>query len=518
MNPSRTPQKAAVAVEPRGSAGLFGPRGGAGLFAPRGVAALLALALLASTPYPAAATDAFFPSSADGASAGAAEAALAVEAYAYAYPLVLMELTRRVETNVGDAASAKPVTTITGGARAPMNAFAHQRTLFDATTIAAGQRPNADVLTSSLWYDVGPEPLVVTIPDAGSRWYTLPMFDLWSDVFAAPGPRTTGGGAQRWAITKRGWTGMLPAGVGRIEAPTETGRVLLRIRADGPADYPAVHAFQDALRATPLSHFGEEWSAPASPFDAGLPMQPPADRILRLSTAEFFEIFANATTRNPPHAHDHPILQRMSRIGLAPGRPFAPHQLEPVVRARIQSTPTTAGQQLFDAVKRAGTRANGWRLLASPMGAYGVDYRRRQVVAYSALGADLSEDVLYLTTIAAGDGKPLEAAHRYTVHFDPATLPPADAFWSLTVYDDRQLLAPNALKRFSIGDRTALAKNADGSIDVVLQSEHPGPDKVGNWLPTSGEGRFTLVLRLYAPKAAALDGSWQPPPVTRVGD
>jgi len=481
------------------------------------VTPLLALALVAVAPRSGAATDSFFPPPAGSVAAGAAEAALAVEAYVYAYPLVLMELTRRVETNgVGDG-GAPPVTTVTGSARAPMNAFAHQRALFDATTITAGQRPNADVLTSSLWFDVGPEPLVITIPDAGGRWYTLPMFDLWSDVFAAPGPRTTGGGAQQWAITKRGWTGMLPAGVGRIEAPTETGRVLLRIRTDGPKDYPAVHAFQDGLRAVPLGHFGKEWTAPVAPFDAAIPPQAPADQILRLSSGKFFEIFGAATTRNPPHTHDRPILDRIARIGIAPGRPFTTDHLTPGVRPHFETTRTSAGQQLFEAFKRSGMRINGWRFLGSPMGAYGVDYRRRQVVAYSALGADLGEDVLYLTTIADGDGKPLESAHRYTIHLDAMTLPPADAFWSLTAYDDRQLFMPNKLPRYTIGDRNALTTNADGSVDLVLQSQHPGAEKVANWLPIPAEGRFTLVLRLYAPKLTALDGTWMPAPVMRVG-
>ncbi len=484
----------------------------------RGAATLLALVLLAPAPRAAGATESFFPPPAGSVAAGAAEAALAVEAYVYAYPLVLMELTRRVETNVGDGAPAKPAVTVTGGARAPMNAFAHQRALFDATTITAGQRPNADVLTSSLWFDVGPEPLVVTIPDAGGRWYTLPMFDLWSDVFAAPGPRTTGGGPQQWAITKRGWTGMLPAGVGRIEAPTETGRILLRIRTDGPKDYAAVHAFQDGLRAVPLSHYGKDWTAPVGTFDAGIPAQSPADQILRLATSQFFEIFGSATVRNPPRAHDHPILQRMARIGLAPGRPFTPDQLTPGARPLLESSRTSAGQQLFEAFKRSGMRTNGWRVLGSPMGAYGVDYRRRQVIAYNALGADLADDVTFLTTIADGDGKPLESAYRYTIHFDAAALPPADAFWSLTAYDDRQLFMPNKLQRFTIGDRNALTKNADGSVDLVLQSQHPGADKVANWLPIPVEGRFTLVLRLYAPKVTALDGTWQPAPVTRVGE
>lgn len=473
----------------------------------------LALVLLVPLLAPArpAAADGLFPAATAESPAATEAVALAVEAHVYAYPLVLMELTRRVQTNAGEGA---PPTAI----GAPMNQFAHQRTLPDAMTLTAGQRPNADVLTSSLWFDVGPEPLVLTIPDAEGRYYTLPMFDLWTDVFAALGPRTSGGGAQTVALTARGWSGMLPDGVARLETPTETGRLVARIRTDGPADYPAVHRFQDGLRAVPLSQWGKDWTPPRGTFDPARPMQPPADQILRLSTSDFFAIFTTRTVKNPPHAHDHPILQRIARIGLAPGRPFAQDQLAPDVRGAIQSTPTWSGQSLFESFKRAGSRVNGWRLLLSPMGTYGTDYRRRQVVAFSAFGADLSEDVLYLTTIAAADGKPLESSQRYTLHFDATQLPPAHAFWSLTVYDDRQLLTPNKRKRFTIGDRDPLRKNADGSLDLLLQSAHPGPEREANWLPTPVEGRFTLMLRLYWPKAAALDVTWVPPGVTRVGD
>ncbi len=480
----------------------------------RAVAAGVALAVIAASlgRRPASAAESLPPPAPLGFATTSEAAALGVEAYTYAYPLVLMELARRVQTNVGPGAPTPPP----GALAAPMNQFAHQRALPDPMSLGAGQRPNADVLMSSLWFDVGGEPLVITIPDAAGRWYTMPMFDLWSDVFAAPGPRTSGGGAQRWAITTPGWTGTLPAGVARIDAPTPTGRIVARIRTDGPADYPAVHAFQDGLRAVPLSALEGEWTPPPGAYDPMLPKQSPADQILRLSTREFFGLFGRVTAKNPPHAHDWPILQRIARIGVVPGRPFAADRLPPDVQGALESIPTQGGQSLFESFKRSGSRINGWRFLLSPMGTYGTDYRRRQVVAYSNFAADLSEDVLYVTTIAAGDGKPLQSGQRYVIHLDAATLPPVNAFWSVTVYDDRQMLPPSKQKRITIGDRDALTKNADGSIDLWLQTAHPGPEKATNWLPLPVEGRFTVMLRLYWPKTAALDGTWQPPPVTPV--
>jgi hypothetical protein len=474
------------------------------------VAAMLALALRAN---PAAAA------SPTPAPLGAEEAAaIGIEAYFYAYPLVLSELTRRVQTNVGDGAPARPGT-MPG---APMNQFAHQRTLADDTTLEP-LRPNADVLTSTLWFDVGAEPLVIAIPAAAGRYYTLPMFDLWSDVFAAPGTRTTGGGAQTYALTGPGWSGTLPAGVTRIAAPTAVGWMAGRIQIHGSADYDAGHAFQDGLKAAPLSRWGKDATAPRDAprgvFDATRDMQPPAAQILRLTAAQYFGLFTTLTTANPPHANDYPMLHRIGRLGLAPGMPFDQEPLAADVRAVLQQTPRSAGQALFEAFKRAGTRTNGWRSLVTPMGAYGSDYRRRQVVAYTAFGADLSEDVYYLTTTNDAEQRPLESANRYTLHLDAATLPPVRAFWSLTAYNEENHLAPGKRARVTIGSRDALANNADGSLDLYVQATTPGPDKEANWLPIPGDGgRFSLMLRLYWPEVSALDGPWIPPSVVRVPD
>jgi hypothetical protein len=470
---------------------------------PRGMVAVAALALL---PHLAVAA----PAPVDAADA----AAIAVEAYRYAYPLVLSELTRRAETNVGDGGPPNATGASMNGAGAPMNQFLHQRTLPDSTVVEP-LRPNADVLASSLWFDVGAEPLVVSIPESGGRYYTLPMFDLWSDVFAAPGPRTSGGGAQTYALTAPGWSGTLPAGVARIAAPTAVGRIVARVQTHGSADYDAVHRWQDGLKAVPLSRWQKDEPPPRGTLDPTRDRQAPAAQILRLPIERYFEIFTALTTANPPHPNDVPILQRMARIGLAPGTPFGLDQLSPDVRAIVQHTPTTSGQALFDAVKRAGTRVNGWRSLLSPMGTYGTDYLRRQVVAYNTFGADLSEDVYYLTTISDAEGKPLESSNRYAIHFDPSTLPPTRAFWSLTIYDDRQLLPLGTRPRVTIGSRDPLVKNADGSLDLSLQAAAPGTDKNANWLPTPTEGRFSLMLRLYWAETAALDGTWLPPTIVR---
>jgi hypothetical protein len=396
-----------------------------------------------------------------------------------------------------------------------MNQFVHLRVFPDATTTGP-VRPNADMLTSSLWFDVGAEPLVLDVPDSGGRYYLLPMLDMWSDVFAAPGSRTSGNGPQRYALTAPGWTGTLPAGIERITAPTTVGWIAGRVRPNGAADLEAVHRFQDGLRAVPLGQWGKDYTPPPGTFDATRDMSPPAEQILSLSVEQFFALFTAVTKANPPHAHDYPILQRMARVGLVPGRPFDLAMAPPAVQTAFRGVRMAAASKLFEAVKRAGVRVNGWRITREPIGTYGTDYLRRQVIAFDGLGGNLVEDLLTPTSIADAEGRPLEGAHRYLVRFAPEQIPPVDAFWSLTLYDERQLFAPNRRQRFALGAGDPLTKNADGSLDLYVQPGSPGPGKESNWLPTPPEGRFALALRLYWPKPAALDGTWMPPPITRV--
>jgi hypothetical protein len=308
----------------------------------------------------------------------------------------------------------------------------------------------------------------------------------------------------------------VPDGVVRIEAPTDVGLLLLRVQANGAADLAAVHAFQDGLRAAPLGRWNPEkpWTPPRTAFDPAVDMRSPWEQLPRLPAETYLKLFAELTKANPPHPNDWPIRQRMARIGITPGTPLMISSLGPEVRAALPRTPTTSGQLLFEASKRAGTRWNGWRMMQTPIGTYGTDYQRRQVVAFSALGAPLLEDMMYMVAIADGDGKPIDSANRYVLHFDAPRLPPANAFWSVTAYDERQLLAATPTKRFAVGSRDHLTSNEDGSLDLYLQRDAPGGTKDANWLPTPREGRFSVILRLWWPKQAALDGSWLPPPLT----
>jgi hypothetical protein len=150
------------------------------------------------------------------------------------------------------------------------------------------------------------------------------------------------------------------------------------------------------------------------------------------------------------------------------------------------------------------------------MGVYGNFYAKRAIVAMVGLGANSPEDAVYPSLQTDGDGHPLTGQARYLLHFDHDQLPPVDAFWSVTMYDAKGFHVDNALGRFAIGDRDDLVYQPDGSLDLYLQHESPGPEREPNWLPAP-EGRLGVTMRLYAPRRSVLTGRWSPPPVRRVG-
>lgn len=424
----------------------------------------------------------------------------AVDAYLYAYPLVLMEISRRLFTNV---AAPSPATS-----QAPVNQFVHFPAFPDASFTAV-VRPNADTLYSLLWFDVSSEPLLIQVPDSGGRYYLLQMSDMWSDVFAAPGKRTTGTGPLWIALAAADWRGALPPEALEIRAPTPIGVIAGRTQTNGAADFPAVHKFQ--------AGFQVHQTAPATVrVDTRLDTSPPVEQVARMSAEAFFGLYAQLARSIPPHANDSPILQRMARLGLHAGvvKPFA--GLAPAARAALEAAPKAATKKIHRAGMHLGANVNGWQTTASPIGTYGADYLRRATIAFKALGANVAEDAIYPFAVSDADGRPLDSSARYTLHFPKDELPPVRAFWSLTLYNDRQFFAANPIHRYALGDRDPLRFNSDGSLDLYIQRDPPGAGKDLNWLPAPASGGFSMNFRLYWPRASALDGSWTPPPIHKL--
>lgn len=243
---------------------------------------------------------------------------------------------------------------------------------------------------------------------------------------------------------------------------------------------------------------------------------PPLDLVNALSAADYFEVGARLMCTHPPHLTDWSVLTRLARIGFVPGQPFNLHEQAAVVQAALTDVPALAVAHLGGQLPRLAPLVDGWLSLVDGIGVYGNSYVNRAVVAMVGLGANPTEDAVYPVLQLDADGVPLDGSYRYVLHFDAHRLPPVDAFWSVTMYDDQGFQAANELDRFAIGDRDPLTYNPDGSLDVYLQHERPAEELVPNWLPCP-RGPLGVTMRLYGPRPEVLDGTWTPPPVRRVG-
>jgi hypothetical protein len=431
---------------------------------------------------------------------------IATEAAIFLYPLVLMDLTRRQLTSC--APGQRP-------GRGPADGFVHIRS-FPSAQFREVVRPNFDTLYSSAWLDLRHEPRIVTAPDTDGRYYLLPMYDMWTDAFAVPGSRTTGTAAKTWAVCPPGWTGELPDGVSRIDAPTPWVWVIGRTQTNGPADYAAVHAVQDGYIITPLSAWGKGPYTPPVDIDptADLETEPLA-QVRAMSPRDFFTYAAELLQVHPTHTVDWSMVQRMRQLGLEPGQPLDWDALTPEARAALEQAPDRARAAIAAQAPHMGRVTNGWLMLTDSMGVYGTFYNKRAFVAAVGLGANVAEDAIYPLLQTDADGQPLDGSNDYVIHFPADALPPCSAFWSVTMYDVEGFQVANELDRFAIGDRDPLTFNDDGSLDIWLQHANPGPDRVTNWLPAP-EGPLGVTMRLYAPKHEALDGRWNPPAVRKL--
>jgi hypothetical protein len=430
--------------------------------------------------------------------------AIGVQAYLYFYSPITMDLTRKQLTN-----AVKPE-----GLAAPTNVFANVPA-YPTAEMKAVVRPNFDTLYSSAWLDLTKEPMIVSVPDTHGRYYLLPMLDMWTDVFASPGWRTTGTQAGDYAVTPPGWTGSLPAGVVRIDAPTPYVWIIGRTKTDGPADYAAVNAIQAELKITPLS----SWGKPAVPVtgvvDPGVDMKtPPKIAVDTMPADKFFAYAAEILKSQPPHITDEPILAQMQRIGIERGKSFDIDKVDPAIKAGLETAPEDALKLMAWKVNSLARVVNGWSMNTDTMGVYGNYYLKRAIITQLGLGANLPEDAIYPINLADETGKPLDGGSDYVLHFDKGATPPVNAFWSVTLYDGQGYQVANNLNRFAVSSWMPFKTNSDGSLDLYFQNVSPGVDKEANWLPAP-KGPFNLTMWLYAPKIEALTGKWSPPPVMK---
>jgi hypothetical protein len=436
---------------------------------------------------------------------------LGCDLYFYAFPIALMNATMRQATNVPNS-TAVPM-------RAPLDQFSHFRT-YPKSDSRDVVRFNFDTLYSFAWLDLSNGPIVLSVPDTHGRYYLIPSLDMWTDVFSSLGSRRTGTEAGQFAFVPPGWSGQLPPGVTRINAPTSRVWIMGRAQTNGPADYDNVHRIQDGFRLTPVSEWGKVYNRVEEfPVDPTVDNKtPPLDQVEQLDGMAMLTLLAELMKTYPPHPNDYPIIFRMRALGLVPGQDFDPRKLDPQTVAAIDAGGKLALEDMVKRVQTIGSHVSGWSVLTENVGTYGTSYEQRAVVALAGLGANLPEDAIYPTAFVDAEGQQLNGAYQYRLHFEKGQLPPANAFWSITMYDERGFQVPNAINRFAIGDRDKLMFNADGSLDLYVQSSSPAGARAANGLPAPTQGPFALTMRIYSPRAVAFDGTWKPPPVNRVNN
>lgn len=428
--------------------------------------------------------------------------ALVRSAYVYAFPLMMTDALLQ-----------------TTSALAPTGAFMHQRTLEDEA-LPTGVRPRVDVLASSAFVDLRNGPVVLSLPDVGRRHVWVSLHDAWTDVFESLGNRTAGARAAHYAITPPGWEGTLPAGVRQVAAPTTLLWIVARTQVLGQRDMAAARRVQDRYRLVPLEAFGKPASrdtqAEKADTDKATDLDVSLDaarrRVTALDANSYFTRFAELLKTNPPHPADSTMVQSLRELGIVPGAAFDARAVNTATLKVMDAGVAAARETLALAAKQPPVTQNGW-FIPRMVGAYGLDYAQRAIVAWDGGGADLPEDMLIATARMDANGMPLDSTHRYVVHFDRGQLPPENAGWALAAVQQPRRTAerPGLRNVLSEADRPRL--NRDGSLDILIQ---PTPPKGlrNNWLPPP-TGPFLLRMQLNWPKEEALDATWLPPAVQR---
>ena len=429
------------------------------------------------------------------------------DSYVFGYPLVLMQTSRSAA--IGDDG--------TQPGQAPVNTLRHEQAQ-PPVGAANPPTPDVDTLASNGWLDLSAEPVVVTLPDARGRYLGARALDMWNNVIWSTGadanPRTGSAKAQTIAFVAPGWDGKLPKNVQRVDASSANVWLSVRIQSNGPRDLTAVKKLQRLIRVVPLSVYtgdarGSSMATRGGPADTA-PEAAPAAQVAALDANAFFTQLANALQDNSPSPADPHALKTLADLGVKPGEPVKlPDGAADAIAAGLAD-----GRARVAAVPANALTANGWSWLGDDIGHYSNDYALRAYAAYAQPGSATKDDEVRPTVTIDSDGQALNGANRYVLHFDAKALPPVRAFWTITPYTADGALPDTDAARRSIGSRDRLRRNRDGSVDIYVSANSPGKARASNWLPTP-RSDFKLVMRLYAPKPQATDGSWQPPAVER---
>ncbi len=458
-------------------------------------ASLLALAIL-----PVGAASAATPS------VTPAEArSIAKEAYIYGYPLVdnyRVQYAYYVDKNNPEF-------------MAPWN---HIKNIHNVYTPAdtAIQTPNSDTPYSWIGLDLRAEPLVISVPAIEKqRYYSVEIWDAYTYIIGYAGSRTTGNDAGNVMVVGPDWKGETPKGIKKVYvSDTQFGNLVFRTQLFNPADIDKVKNIQAQYKVQPLSVFLGSTSAPAAP---AVDFIKPLTKAEQKTSLEFFNLMNFVLTYSPTVPSEKALRERFASIGIEGGKTFDPAKFSPEMKTAIEQGRADAWQEFAGGIKQMEEGKITSGDVFGSRAFLGDNYLNRWIGTIGIYG-NAKEEAMYPVLRTDSEGKPVSGANRYTLHFAADQYPPVHAFWSLTMYDlPQSLLVANPINRYLINSPMLpnMQKDADGGLTLYIQNESPGKDKESNWLPAP-KGPFATYMRLYWPKQAALDGTWQAPKLIKV--
>ncbi len=373
--------------------------------------------------------------------------------------------------------------------------------------------PNQDTVYGAGFQRLDSNPVIVQVPDFGDRFWLVGTADARTESFCSIGKqyRTRPG---FYLLVGPNWKGQVPEGVSAVyRSPTDLAAVFPRVfQDDAPEDKAAVQALLSQMLVYPLREFDgtmktKDWKkSPSFPASAG-----GSGEIKWVDPQRFFDQLPQVMKEVPPLPGEESLYKTIESVLEAARRDTTIKDL--LIRTAIEAESKLLGP-LLQFHNNGRPIGNGWT--SPPNGArWGFDYLSRAATARSNMYDNAPEETRYIYTDFDTDGQRLNGAQAYTVTFKRGATPPVDGFWSLTLYNQEHLFAPNRLNRYSLGTKNkSLKLDADGSLTLYVQNDSPGPDKESNWLPAP-EGDFSLYIRAYWPKAPILEGTWKPPTVER---
>jgi hypothetical protein len=432
--------------------------------------------------------------------------AVAKEAYIYGFPIVD---NYRIQ-------HAYWVDKATPEYKGPWNQIWNSARVYTPADTAI-QTPNSDTPYSFVGADLRSEPLVLTVPAMEKeRYFSVQLIDYYTFNFDYIGTRTSGNGGGSFLLAGPGWKGATPKGVKKVfRCETELAFPTYRTQLFDPSDIDNVKKVQAGFKVQALSAFLGQPAPKAAPaIDFIKPLTPEEEK----TSPQFFNILNFVLQYCPPVPSEKALMARFAKLGVGAGKTFDASKLSPETKTAIEQGMADAWAAL------AGLKKDVEEGKVSSGDVFGTrqylkgNYLYRMGAAVLGIYGNSKQEAMYPTYYVDAAKQKLSGASRYALRFAPGQLPPVNAFWSLTMYDEPQsLLVANPLNRYLINSPMLpqLKRDADGGLTLIVQNESPGKDKESNWLP-GPKGPFSMIMRLYWPKEAATEGKWKQPPLTRV--